>query len=225
MGRACKAPQPRAGPLASKAGQPLSRVRVEDTAVGQGAAQAGGHRASPAASNKPECPGSVLPLGQHRTGVQACSTIQGYRGPVVLPGFSGVLRGAPRRWKLLPTTKAKVATLGRHPCCCWEQDRQGLQGGPPGLKPLYSCPQHLLQGLANGKCHEWDRDRESCPRTPTRPPSLAKGPNDQLGLQPSGLTAVGLPVSLGGVAPISLPSTSPEPRPVPQAQQSPANAL
>lgn len=61
--------------------------------------------------------------------------------------------GAPKRWKLLLLTTARIKVPTTQSILAAARDRtsRGSKGGRGrlGLKPLYSCPQHLLQDLAN----------------------------------------------------------------------------
>ena len=153
-------PQPRAGPLASEAKQPASRVTAEGQLYG-------GDLLRPEARGHPQqlatnpCPGEVLPLRQPRTGAH------GRRRPLV-PPCSGALHGAPRLWKLLTTTNTEVSTLGHHLRCCLEQDWQELQGCPPGPQASLQLPPAPATGPGKQVSHEClERQRgQRCLRGP-----------------------------------------------------------
>ena len=107
-----------------------------------------GCRASLGASSKPKCPGQILPPGQHGAAVHRCSTDQGQRGASSRPAPAGHGKGAPKRWKLLLLTTARIKVPTTQSILAAARDRtsRGSKGGRGrlGLKPLYSCPQHLL---------------------------------------------------------------------------------
>lgn len=126
----------RAGPARtpSREQMPWPQRPSSLTAVARaaGAAEGGDQGVPLGRSSRPECPERVRPPGRHQNGLRRV-------------GCRGAGRCRDRRQDRSPhplSVTVLTAACNRAP-----------SGGRLGLRLLHSCLQHLLQGLADGRCH------------------------------------------------------------------------